>query len=131
MLPVDKETQLMSQTSASAIPAPAASPGAPVIGGDALFNSRSEQLAVLTLRHAVPAIYMFREFVLSGGLAIWDPGITSPTERFGDKGLEVKLRCASQQSFRPKSEMGQGAAVRHRADVLPQHLGKQTLWRCG
>jgi putative ABC transport system substrate-binding protein len=39
-----------------------------VIGTDALFNSRSEQLAVLTLRHAVPAIYQFREFVSSGGL---------------------------------------------------------------
>jgi putative tryptophan/tyrosine transport system substrate-binding protein len=43
--------------------------GALVIGTDAFFNSRSEQLAVLTLRHAVPAIYQFREFVLSGGLA--------------------------------------------------------------
>jgi putative ABC transport system substrate-binding protein len=43
--------------------------GALVIGSDALFNSLSEQLAVLTLRHAVPAIYQFREFVLSGGLA--------------------------------------------------------------
>jgi putative ABC transport system substrate-binding protein len=42
--------------------------GALVIGTDALFNSRSEQLAVLTLRHAVPAIYQYREFVLSGGL---------------------------------------------------------------
>jgi putative tryptophan/tyrosine transport system substrate-binding protein len=43
--------------------------GALVIGTDALFNSLSEQLAVQTLRHAVPAIYQFREFVLSGGLA--------------------------------------------------------------
>src|SRR5215469_7532743 len=40
-----------------------------VIGTDAVFNSLSEQLAVLTLHHAVPAIYQFREFVLSGGLA--------------------------------------------------------------
>jgi putative ABC transport system substrate-binding protein len=39
-----------------------------VIGGDALFNSRSEQLAALTVRHAVPAIYQFREFVSAGGL---------------------------------------------------------------
>ena len=31
--------------------------GALVIGTDALFNSRSEQLAGLALRHAVPAIY--------------------------------------------------------------------------
>src|SRR6516162_2287974 len=43
--------------------------GALVIGADAYFNSRSEQLAVLTLRYAMPAIYNFREFVLSGGLA--------------------------------------------------------------
>jgi ABC-type uncharacterized transport system substrate-binding protein len=39
-----------------------------VIGADALFNSRSEQLAALTVRHAVPAIYQFREFVSAGGL---------------------------------------------------------------
>jgi putative tryptophan/tyrosine transport system substrate-binding protein len=43
--------------------------GALVIGADPFFNSRSEQLAVLTLRYAIPAIYQFREFVLSGGLA--------------------------------------------------------------
>ena len=43
--------------------------GALVICTDILFNSVSEQLAALTLRHAVPAIYQFREFVLSGGLA--------------------------------------------------------------
>jgi putative tryptophan/tyrosine transport system substrate-binding protein len=43
--------------------------GALVIAADPLFNSRSEQLAVLTLRYAIPAIYQYREFVLSGGLA--------------------------------------------------------------
>src|SRR3974390_3392090 len=43
--------------------------GALVIGADAYFNSRSEQLAVLTLRYAIPAIYQSREFALSGGLA--------------------------------------------------------------
>jgi ABC-type uncharacterized transport system substrate-binding protein len=42
--------------------------GALVIGTDALFNSRSEQLAALTVRHAVPAIYQYREFVSAGGL---------------------------------------------------------------
>src|SRR4029450_4842039 len=42
--------------------------GALVIGADALFNSRSEQLAELTIRHRVPAIYQFREFVSTGGL---------------------------------------------------------------
>jgi len=42
--------------------------GALVIGADALFNSRSDQLAALTLRHSVPAIYQYREFVSAGGL---------------------------------------------------------------
>jgi putative tryptophan/tyrosine transport system substrate-binding protein len=42
--------------------------GALVIGADAMFNSRSHQLAALTLRYAVPAIYQFREFVSAGGL---------------------------------------------------------------
>ena len=41
--------------------------GALVIGADPLFNSRSEQLAELTIRHRVPAIYQFREFVSAGG----------------------------------------------------------------
>jgi putative tryptophan/tyrosine transport system substrate-binding protein len=42
--------------------------GGLVIGTDALFNSRSEQLAALTIRHAVPSVYQFREFVSGGGL---------------------------------------------------------------
>src|SRR5262250_312577 len=42
--------------------------GALVIGADPLFTSRSEQLATLTIRHRVPAIYQFREFVSAGGL---------------------------------------------------------------
>src|SRR5262249_5608811 len=42
--------------------------GALVIGADSLFTSRSEQLATLTIRHRVPAIYQFREFVSTGGL---------------------------------------------------------------
>jgi putative ABC transport system substrate-binding protein len=42
--------------------------GGLVIGQDAFFASRSEQLAVLALRHAVPAIYQYREFVAAGGL---------------------------------------------------------------
>jgi putative tryptophan/tyrosine transport system substrate-binding protein len=42
--------------------------GALVIGPDTLFTSRSEQLAKLTVRHEMPAIYEFREFAAAGGL---------------------------------------------------------------
>jgi putative ABC transport system substrate-binding protein len=42
--------------------------GALVIGSDLFFTSRAEQLAALTVRHTVPSIYQFREFVAAGGL---------------------------------------------------------------
>jgi putative ABC transport system substrate-binding protein len=42
--------------------------GALVIGSDPFFTSRSEQLAALTVRHAVPAVYEYRDFVAAGGL---------------------------------------------------------------
>jgi putative ABC transport system substrate-binding protein len=39
-----------------------------LIGADAFFNSRNEQLAALTIRHSVPAIFEYRQFVAAGGL---------------------------------------------------------------
>ena len=42
--------------------------GALAIGTDPLFTSRLEQLAALTVRHAVPTVYQFREFTAAGGL---------------------------------------------------------------
>jgi putative tryptophan/tyrosine transport system substrate-binding protein len=42
--------------------------GALVIGNDALLINRSERLAALALRHAMPAVYQFPEFVAAGGL---------------------------------------------------------------
>jgi putative ABC transport system substrate-binding protein len=42
--------------------------GGLVIANDAFFISRSEQLAALALRYAVPTIYQFRPFAAAGGL---------------------------------------------------------------
>ncbi|MGA7113193.1 MAG: ABC transporter substrate-binding protein [Pseudolabrys sp.] len=42
--------------------------GGLVIGGGAFLISSSEQLAALTVRHAVPAIFFGREFAVAGGL---------------------------------------------------------------
>ena len=50
--------------------------GALVIGTDTFFNSQSGKLAALTVRHAVPAIYQYREFAAAGGLMSYAGSIT-------------------------------------------------------
>jgi putative ABC transport system substrate-binding protein len=47
-----------------------------IIGSDLFFTSRSEELAALTVRYAVPSIYQFREFVAAGGLLSYGGSIT-------------------------------------------------------
>ena len=50
--------------------------GVLVIGADALFNSKSQLLAELSLRYAVPAIYQYNEFTDAGGLLSYGGSIT-------------------------------------------------------
>jgi putative tryptophan/tyrosine transport system substrate-binding protein len=50
--------------------------GGLVIGTDAFFNSRSGQLAALTVHHAVPAAYRGREFAAAGGLLSYGASLT-------------------------------------------------------
>ena len=57
--------------------------GGLVIGPDAFFVSRSEQLAALTVRHAVPTIYQFREFAAAGGLMSYGGSITDAYRLMG------------------------------------------------
>jgi putative ABC transport system substrate-binding protein len=49
--------------------------GALVVGADAFFNSRREQLVALAVRYAVPAIYEWREFTEAGGLISYGPSL--------------------------------------------------------
>ena len=49
-----------------------------LIGPDLFFTNRRVQLATLTIRHAIPAIYAFREFADAGGLMSYG---TSNTDR--------------------------------------------------
>ena len=44
-------------------------PDALIIGADPLFSNSRSLLITLAARHAMPAIYINREFALSGGLA--------------------------------------------------------------
>jgi putative tryptophan/tyrosine transport system substrate-binding protein len=57
--------------------------GGLVIGNDVFFISRSEQIAALTVRYAVPAIYQAREFVAAGGLVSYGASDTDAWHEVG------------------------------------------------
>jgi len=50
--------------------------GGLVIGSGAFFATRSEQLAALAVRHAVPAVSFVRRFVAAGGLASYSGNVS-------------------------------------------------------
>jgi putative tryptophan/tyrosine transport system substrate-binding protein len=49
--------------------------GALVIGTDAFFNNRLEQLGALGLRNSLPAVYEYHQFIEGGGLASYGGSI--------------------------------------------------------
>jgi putative tryptophan/tyrosine transport system substrate-binding protein len=57
--------------------------GALVVVSDALFNSRPDQLAALAARHALPAVYAFREFAWAGGLMSYGPSVADSYHQAG------------------------------------------------
>jgi len=54
-----------------------------ISGTDTFLISRSEQLATLTVHHAVPAIFQFREFVAAGGLMSYGGSIKDAYRQAG------------------------------------------------
>jgi putative ABC transport system substrate-binding protein len=54
-----------------------------IIAADTFFNSRPQQLAALTLKHAVPAVHTVREFAASGGLVSYGGNIRDTHRQAG------------------------------------------------
>jgi putative ABC transport system substrate-binding protein len=49
--------------------------GAVLVSDGTFFNRRTEQLAALAARHALPAMFQFREYALAGGLMSYGSSI--------------------------------------------------------
>ena len=57
--------------------------GGLVIANDGLFNSRVGQLSALSVRHAVPTIFQYREFTAAGGLMSYGSSETDASRLAG------------------------------------------------
>ena len=58
--------------------------GALLVSADPYFNARREQLVVLAARHAVPAIYEWREFIEAGGLVNYGTSLPGMYRQVGN-----------------------------------------------
>ena len=54
-----------------------------VVSGDTLFTNQRDQLVVLAARHAIPAIYAWREFAAAGGLMSYGPDLADAYRQVG------------------------------------------------
>jgi len=57
--------------------------GAILVGTNSLYSRRMEQLAALAARHALPAIFQFREFALAGGLMSYGSSLSYTMQQAG------------------------------------------------
>jgi putative ABC transport system substrate-binding protein len=54
-----------------------------VVGNDPFFNGRREKIIALAARYAVPAIYSFRDYAVSGGLISYGTSLTLVYRQIG------------------------------------------------
>jgi putative ABC transport system substrate-binding protein len=93
-----------------------------VIGPDTFLQNRTEQIATLALRHAIPTITPYREFAVAGGLVSYggdlteswrEAGVTTARILKGEKpaGLPVQQATKVQLVINLKTAKALGISV--------------------
>ena len=57
--------------------------GGLLVSGDALFTNPRKQIITLAARHAIPAIYGWREYIAAGGLATYGSSLAASYRQTG------------------------------------------------
>jgi putative ABC transport system substrate-binding protein len=66
--------------------------GGLIIAPDPFFNTQSERIAALTVRHAIPAIYQYRAFAAAGGLVSFGGSLSESYRLVGTYAGRI-LKC--------------------------------------
>jgi len=100
--------------------------GGLIISSDSFFFTRSERLAALTARHAVPTIFGFREFAVAGGLMSYGADLADAHRWIGiytgeSSGARSQPSCRSSRPQR-SSWSSTSRPPRHSASPCRCHL---------
>ena len=77
--------------------------GAVIVEADAYFRNRRELLVALAARHAVPTIYVWREFPAAGGLMSYGD---RRSESYHQAGIYIGRILKRRESWRPAGPIG-------------------------
>ena len=113
--------------------------GALVIGTDAFFNNRLEQLATLAISNSLPVVYEYHQFVAAGGLVSYGGSIINSyrlaggyVDRIlkGERPADLPVQQATKYRTGPQSQDRKGARPRLPA-VAPKSRRRDDRMRHG